>query len=57
MFLLVLQELVAMRASDSSAKALIFSSFQATIEQLQEALPGWGYSFSFINGEGCCWCC
>jgi hypothetical protein len=40
-----------MRASDASAKALIFSSFQATIEQLQEALPGWGYSFRFINGE------
>jgi hypothetical protein len=40
-----------MRASDASAKALIFSSFQATIEQLQEALPGWGYSFRFITGE------
>jgi hypothetical protein len=48
---LLLQELIAMRASDASAKALIFSSFQATIEQLQEALPGWGYSFRFINGE------
>jgi hypothetical protein len=48
---LFLQELVAMRAADASAKALIFSSFQATIEQLQEALPGWGYSFRFINGE------
>jgi hypothetical protein len=41
-----------MRASDASAKALIFSSFQATIEQLQQALPGWGYAFRFINGEG-----
>ncbi|WIA10185.1 hypothetical protein OEZ85_010388 [Tetradesmus obliquus] len=45
------EELVAMRAADPGAKALIFSSFTATIQQLQEALPGWGYSFRFINGH------
>jgi hypothetical protein len=34
---LLVQELVAMRAADASAKALIFSSFQATIESSSSA--------------------
>lgn len=45
------QELTSMRAADATAKALIFSSFQATVEHLQEVLPGWGYGFRYINGE------
>lgn len=40
-----------MRAADSSAKALIFSSFQPTVDCLKQILPGWGYGFRFINGE------
>ena len=40
-----------MRAADSRAKALIFSSFQPTVDYLKEILPGWGYGFRFINGR------
>jgi len=47
------QELRAMRAADKTAKALIFSSFQPTVDYLKEILPGWGYGFRFINGENC----
>lgn len=47
-----------MRASDSTAKALIFSSFQATVDHLKEVLPSWGFGFRYINGEhmqAACW--
>lgn len=42
-----------MRAADKTAKALIFSTFQPTVDYLKEILPGWGYGFRFINGEYC----
>lgn len=48
----LLQELLSMRESDASAKALIFSSLQPTVDYLKEILPGWGFSFRYINGEG-----
>ncbi|WIA08248.1 hypothetical protein OEZ85_007693 [Tetradesmus obliquus] len=45
------QELLAMRQADATAKALIFSSFQPTVDLLKQLLPGWGFSFRYINGE------
>uniref|UniRef100_A0A383VNT4 RING-type domain-containing protein n=1 Tax=Tetradesmus obliquus TaxID=3088 RepID=A0A383VNT4_TETOB len=44
------QELLAMRQADATAKALIFSSFQPTVDFLKQLLPGWGFSFRYING-------
>jgi hypothetical protein len=48
----VLQELLAMHSADPSSKALIFSSFQGTVDYLKEVLPTWGFGFRYING-GC----
>eukprot|EP00775_Hariotina_reticulata_P009723 gene9723-9882_t len=44
------QELAAMHAADPTSKALIFSSFQPTVDHLKQELPKWGFAFRFING-------
>jgi len=43
-------ELHAMRASDSGAKALVFSQFSSTIEWLKLRLPGEGFAYRTIDG-------